>query len=72
MIDKYYQGDKRIILQKGGESLLVKIGNTNVDIMHGYNTAKTEPCAIITIYPYDDKKTSRVLVYNDRQVILSR
>jgi hypothetical protein len=63
---------QEITLEKGGEQLYIKVGNTVVNVMHGYNHGETEPCSIVEIYPYENKKQSRVLVYDDKNIILSR
>jgi len=65
------KGDE-ITLEKGGEVAYIRVGNTIVDVMHGHNHSKKEPCAIITIYPYEDKEKSRVLVYDNKNIVFNR
>lgn len=52
-------------LTKGGQRALIKIGNTVIDILHGYNNSHDIPCAIIDVYPYSDSEY-RVLVRNKK------
>ena len=51
-----------IILKKGGDRVCVRIGNTVIDIQHGYNHSEKEPCALIDLYPYESEKQNRLLV----------
>jgi len=59
----YEVSTKEITLEKGGERAIIEVGNTVIDIKHGYNTSKQdEPVAIIEIYKFAEKKDSRVLI----------
>ena len=51
-----------IILKKGGDRICIRIGNTVIDILHGYNHSEKEPCALVDVYTFESKKVSRVLV----------
>jgi tRNA1(Val) A37 N6-methylase TrmN6 len=55
-----------IILKRGGDQVVIQIGNTIIDIMHGYQHSKDVPCAIVDIYPFEDEKPYRVLVNDDK------
>jgi len=63
---------KHIIIEKGGNRVVVQIGNTVIDIMHGYNQNKVLPSAIIEVYPYDTKQEYRLLIINDGSLIHSQ
>ena len=69
---KYDKEHDEIILDKGGEVAYIRIGNTVVDVKHGYpNSGDPEPVAIITIYPYENKKGIRYMVSDNKVIRLN-
>ena len=58
---KTLEGKQYLVIdcEERGDAICVRIGNTVIDIMHGYNSPVDEPCAITQIYPYDNKKFLR-------------
>ena len=64
---KYDSDDREILLEEGGEVAYIRVGNTVVDVMHGYsNSGDKEPAAVITIYPYENGKGTRFIVYDEK------
>ena len=69
---KYDKEDSEIVLEKGGEVVYVRVGNTVIDVKHGYpNSDDPEPAAIITIYPYETGKDARYIVYDNNVIRLN-
>lgn len=69
---KISEDSSEITLEKGGEIAYIKVGNTVIDVMHGFNSpGETEPVAIINLYKYDRKKENKLLVYNEKDIILA-
>ncbi len=42
----------------GGDRVVLTVGNTIIDVMHGYARDGEEPQALISIYAYDHKKSA--------------
>ena len=65
--------ENEVILKEGGKSFYIRVGNTVIDVMRGYNHSgdkEKEPVAIVNIYPFENKKENRVIVYEQSNKIV--